>query len=145
MILQMKGSSKIRDELLLSILALDLTPIGRRLVINQKAALGLYNTKFELTPNNILQILIANREESLPKSGLQIDRIFKKGTIKQLGNCYVTITVYHVGRVSKYDKMTCLKFEVFPFNSKTKLYKLLINSKDLQYYFGIIYPTMGSP
>lgn len=137
----MKGNSVIRDELFLGILAFDRTLVGRKLAINKKAALGRSNRKFDITPNNIAQILITNPDESLPKYGLEVNRIFKKGTIKFLGNCYITITTYRVTN-GQCDNFTCLKFEITPFDSKTKMYKFLLNSKDLEYYFNILYPDI---
>lgn len=135
----MKDSAKLRDELLLRVLAFDRTMVGKKFVVNANAAIGSYNKKFELTPTNLAQILISNRDEGLPKYGIQINKIYKKGHIKFLGDCYLTITTYRIADVTKIDSIICLRFEITPFNSKTKFYKFLINSKDLEYYYNIIH------
>lgn len=135
----MKENNKFRDELLLRVLAFDRTMVGRKLVVNYNAAIGPFNKKVDLAPYNLGQILISNRDETLPKHGVQSDRIYKKANIKYLGDCYLTITIYKISDQHKFDSITCFKFEITPFHSKTKLHKFLINSKDLEYYYGITY------
>lgn len=125
--------------MLIQILEFDRTLVGRKLIVNQNALTGRYNQKVNLRPNNIAQILISNREDWLSKHSTRIEKIFKKGNIRYLGNCYLTVTAYHINTMDRTGALTCLKLEIMPFNSKTKLYKFLLNSKDLEFYWGLEY------
>ena len=106
-------------------------------MVNQNADIGRYNKKVDLLNNDLGQVLIFNRDEKLPEHGIQVQRLYKKGNIQGLGDCYVTMSTYQISHESRLGGVKCFRLEIMPFNSKTKLYKFLINSIDLEYYFEI--------
>ena len=118
--------------------------VGRRLIVKGDSKSGRVYPKYEVTPDNISQVLLMTGIENLPKYKTEIQQFFCKGHIANLGDCYIDITSYFFNNLYKFDNIACLKLRVMPFSNRTRVYKILINSKDLKYYFNIDYPNLDS-
>ena len=118
--------------------------VGRRLIVKGGSKNERVHSKFEVTPDNISQILLITSIENLPKYKTEFQQFFHKGHIKNLGDCYINITSYSFNNLDKFDRIACLKLEVIPFSNRTRVYKILVNSKDLKYYYNIDYPDVDS-
>ena len=102
---------------------------------------GRYNKKNDINPTNLAQILMTSGDEKLPKYKLHVDKKFAKGFVTGLGHCYISVKTFRIRDLYTFDDIDCIKFEVTPFYSKTKLYKFMINSKDIKQYLNMDYPN----
>lgn len=138
-ILQM-GEEDIKESALNKIFEYQMTLVGKKLCLQEKAKVERYNKKIDITPNKIAQILLTNSDETLPKYKLDIQQHFTKGFITNLGDCYIGVKTYFIKSLYKFDNIFCIRFEITPFISKTKVYKFLINSKDIKLFMNVDYP-----
>eukprot|EP01016_Furgasonia_blochmanni_P038023 TRINITY_DN4549_c0_g1_i4.p1 TRINITY_DN4549_c0_g1~~TRINITY_DN4549_c0_g1_i4.p1 ORF type:complete len:759 (+),score=171.58 TRINITY_DN4549_c0_g1_i4:131-2407(+) len=95
----------------------------------------IQRTSFNYHPKRILNGLLNNSQE-LHKA-FNAQRLYFMHVMDGLGKCYVTLNTYNSFDYKKFERALFINVELCPVGSKTRMYKLLINSVDLLEHFKI--------